>query len=145
MSLFNVDCKKLFSLEDRYFLSVNQDDLLTIRVMSQFKLENKTSLKFRYRLRESSNSSKSMSTMEPMSSHNVNFRAGSELILFDEASQEETVLKFHTKFEHKANYNYRLQVGNGCMSTLVLTPKILLTNMLPIRLDLSHSKMQVRV
>jgi len=51
VSLVGVDSKKLFSLEDRYYLSVSQDDLLTVRVMSQFKLENKTKLRFRYRLR----------------------------------------------------------------------------------------------
>jgi len=51
VSLTGVDCKKLFSLEDRYYLSVGQDDLLTVRVMSQFKLENRTTLRFRYRLR----------------------------------------------------------------------------------------------
>jgi hypothetical protein len=38
VQLSGVDCKKLFILEDRYYLSVNQDDLLTVRIMSQFKL-----------------------------------------------------------------------------------------------------------
>jgi hypothetical protein len=51
ITLPGVDCKKLFSLEDRYYLSIGQDDLLTVRIMSQFKLENKTTLRFRYRLR----------------------------------------------------------------------------------------------
>lgn len=143
VELSSVDCRKLFSLEGRYYLSVAQDELLTVRIMSQFKLENKTKLRFRYRLRSKENTSKTMLTMEPNSSHNVNFCAGSELVLFDEASQEETVLGFHNKFEHRSNYNYRLRVGRDCMSTLMLTPKVLLTNMLPLRLGLSHSKLQL--
>lgn len=36
-------------------------------------------------------------------------------------------------------------VGSGCMSTLVLTPKVLLTNMLPMKLTLSHSKLHLQV
>lgn len=76
MSLATIDCRRLLSLEDRYYLSVGHEGALTIRLMSQFKLENKTSLRFRYRLREGKNSSKSMLILEPMSSVNVSFSVG---------------------------------------------------------------------
>jgi hypothetical protein len=51
IKLGGLDCEKLISLEHKYYLSIGHNGILTFRIMSQFKLENKTSLRFRYRLR----------------------------------------------------------------------------------------------
>lgn len=66
-------------------------------------------------------------------------------MLLEEASQEEAVIGYSNKFEHRVNYNYRLRLGHSSMSTLMLTPKILLTNLIPLRLSLGNSKLHLEL
>jgi hypothetical protein len=58
-----MDCSQLINVDNKYYLAIEHRGLLTIRLMAQFKVENKTSLRFRYRLRENRHSSKTMLTL----------------------------------------------------------------------------------
>jgi hypothetical protein len=74
--LSTIDCKKLINLENRYYVSLGVDGGLSIRMMSQFKLENRTALRLRYRVKDGKVAGKNMAVIEPKANASLNFRKG---------------------------------------------------------------------
>lgn len=76
IQLAMVDVRKLINLENRYYVGLKMDGgKLVLRMMSQFKLENRTGLRLRYRLKDPKGA-KIMAVIEPKANASLKFGKG---------------------------------------------------------------------